>query len=386
MLTPPGHNLKYFDPLVPWTSFVAKVTASSNRYINTIGFRVPTHYKEIVKHCLNEAAVGATEHEAGEYGTWFNVIGLVNIKKSLDRLHEKSLITNAFYHTLVEQFPKAYGGTLNLSSMSITQLANVNPLESIFALGIPQCPTSLLTLRDTSIRIEPLGIEDEIETPLIDFTFIDPSYEPRVQPKAINETQKNIIKGTLSYIFEDIQHIHPAGDALRVVGLISKKTELTKKEQAFLKKYDCLDSVKFIRKILEHPYPQNRAVGDATTNEGIEGVKDGQVYYWKNGFGTGVKSEPQGLLGLSARNDRTALPITREATIDYINELIGKEKTALEKIDKREKRKLAIMVKKAQNQAERLAFLNLRAQILGIDDNMEARLVREAFNSALYAF
>jgi hypothetical protein len=385
MLIPPGQNLKYFDPLVSSLNFVAKVTACSNRYTNSIGFRVPTYYKEIVKQCLNEAAVGATEHEAGEYGRWFNVLGLVNIKKSLDRLHEKSLITHAFYHTLVEQFPKAYGGTLNLSSMTITQLTNVNPLESIFTLGISQLSTSLV-LRDNSIRIEPLGIADEVETLLIDFTFIDPSYEPRIQPKAINGTQKNIIEGALSYIFEDIQRIHPASDALKVVELISKKNELTKKEKAFLKKCDCLDSVKFVRTILEHPYPQNRAIGDATTNEGVEGVKDGRVYYWKNGFGTGVKSEPQGLLGLSARNDETALPITREAAIDYINELIGKEKIALEKIDKKEKRKFAVMVKKAQNQAQRLAFVNLRAQILGIDDNMEARLVREAFNSALYAF
>jgi hypothetical protein len=126
--------------------------------------------------------------------------------------------------------------------------------------------------------------------------------------------------------------------------LISKNTEITEEEQTFLKKNDCLGGVEFLRTILKHPHPQNRAVGDPTTGIVPEGVKDEQVYFWNNGFGTGVISEPQGLLGLSAGNDGTAPPITKKATIDYINVLINKEKTVLEKRNREEQFEITLNI------------------------------------------
>ncbi len=153
--------------------------------------------------------------------------------------------------------------------------------------------------------------------------------------EAINAIQKNLIEGTLRFTFNDIQSIYPASIALKAIEFINKKDELIEEEQVFLEEYDLLEGIDFIRKILMHPCPQNRAVGDPTT--GFEdGIKEGRVYFWRNGFGTGAISEPQGLLGLSGRNDTSALPITREATIYYINQLINEEKAMLEEKNKKE--------------------------------------------------
>lgn len=330
MLTPPGHNSQSFNPLVPESNFVAEVSASSADGLNKIRFKVSAHHKEVVKRCLEKSAVGAVEIDLGSHGTWFQVIDLVDIKKSLDRLHERRLITEDFYQTIVTRFPKAYGGTLDLSSvmLSATPIIQIDmDLEDIFARSmallecIPEFQSETIT--------------------------------------AINETQKNILEGTLRYVFEDIRGIDPARDALKVMKLINQDTEITEDQRVFLEQYDCLNGVEFIRKILKHPHPQNRATGDPTTGEGPEGIKEGRVYYWNNGFGTGVSSEPQGLLGLSARNDGTTPPITRESTVTYINSLIKKEKGLLVE---RSNREFEILVNKTQKEVEKLAPLILQSK------------------------
>lgn len=195
-------------------------------------------------------------------------------------------------------------------------------------------------------------------------------------PESINATQKNIIEGFLSFAFESFQNITPASIAMRALELISIE-KLNKEDHIFLEKNDLSSEVESIRAVLQHPYPQNRAVGDPTTGVGPEGVKDGRVYFWRNGFGTGALSEPQGLMGLTARNDSSAFPISRKATVDYIKTLLKKESLRIIEKNKIEKRELRISYEAAR--AERLGFLNLKSQILGTSNNKEAELVRDVF-------
>jgi hypothetical protein len=191
-LIPPGQNVRYFDPLVPEANFVAKVTASSNEYSSKIDFRVPDRHKAIVTQCLKEASAKVIKQDAGSFGTWFMVNGLVGIKTSLDHLNKKKLITDDFYQTIVERFPKAYGGTLNLSSTS-TSLIDEDPLEHIFTRSIVSLPESVPSALESRIRFE-LQSEISHATELASIEFTPELTTQRQTIANINGTQKTLLK------------------------------------------------------------------------------------------------------------------------------------------------------------------------------------------------
>lgn len=83
-----------------------------------------------------------------------------------------------------------------------------------------------------------------------------------------------------------------------------------------LKQTNLLPVVNQVRLIFSHPCPQNR------TTDAFEIEDPDQVYYTApNGE---IRSEQKGLLGLTAKNDNNTA-VTKEAVLDYINELIAEE-------------------------------------------------------------
>lgn len=161
----------------------------------------------------------------------------------------------------------------------------------------------------------------------------------------LNAVQKSIVEATLNYIFDDISSSMPASQVIRLLSSFNSSstrplTYFTTKK--WLIELDVWDSVKQLRNLFLHPAPQNRYVGDDNafrhkylkgrdpiTPEEMTACQTGvhlkTVYYFKSGFGSEVLTEPQGMLGLSARNDNTAPPATRMAVKHVINSLIERE-------------------------------------------------------------
>jgi hypothetical protein len=137
---------------------------------------------------------------------------------------------------------------------------------------------------------------------------------------AINEIQKSIIESFVNFIFDEVEQTNIP------VKLLDAMLDPALTQE--VKTPALLEIVTKVHEILNHPCPQNRYVGEPSAASGkVDGIIDNDVYYWTNGFGSTVMHEPRGLLGLTARNDSTALPITKEAVVDYIRTLILKKKS-----------------------------------------------------------
>jgi hypothetical protein len=222
------------------------------------------------------------------------VIGLRQIKTSLDHIYKKNLITNDFYQSVAQHFPTPEDGNIDLSTIQATPLnkEDVADIASVFGLiGQPPAPLT-----------------------------------PKFERDDINGTQRNVIEGTLVWIFDGLQDIRPASTGLEVLRLM-RTTTLTEKEIEFLEQQNFLEEVEFLQKIYNHPCPQNRA-------EGYLNILENQADYIVDGK---VQFEPEGLLGLTSRNDKSKSPITKEATIAYIHNLLDQETAKLEQIDRKEK-------------------------------------------------
>lgn len=140
----------------------------------------------------------------------------------------------------------------------------------------------------------------------------------------LNQAHKGFVKGILDFIFEDIRKLNPL-DAIKAFQAIGKD-DISESDIEILKKQEVWDGIAQINEILSHPCPQNRKVGDPSAASGNEdGAIDGKVYYWTNGFGSKHEHEPQGLLGLTARANNSVNPVTKEALVVYIHELIALE-------------------------------------------------------------
>lgn len=149
-------------------------------------------------------------------------------------------------------------------------------------------------------------------------------------PEALNQTQKAIITSYLQYPLDDIVETYQ-GEHDRVISTlewIMRKKISPQEENAFK---ELQGGAKQINNILFHDCPQNRRVGDPTAayfqTDGIICDTNGiaWVHYWaidKHGKRI-TASEHQGLLGLTAKNDETAPPVTKNAVVKYIHKLIN---------------------------------------------------------------
>ncbi len=155
---------------------------------------------------------------------------------------------------------------------------------------------------------------------------------------AINETQKRILEGYLQFPFEEIVEslsdeiesssliinayktmVSPGSLPEILPGLLTRSTLIFSRNEVW-------GSIEAVRKLFRHPCPQNRRVGDSSAASGsTDGIINNEVYYWEDGFGGILKHEQQGLLGLTAKNDSSALPITKDAVINYTIQLINQQ-------------------------------------------------------------
>ncbi|HVY54086.1 MAG TPA: hypothetical protein VHA13_06155, partial [Gammaproteobacteria bacterium] len=152
--------------------------------------------------------------------------------------------------------------------------------------------------------------------------------------------QKAILDATFKIYIDDIIEDIPDSSIMILEALC--KEQITSEEIEGYKKIQCPDEgniwdmyIKPWHEKIHHPYLQNRAKGDPSAALGMLGLRnehdypetehgifEGKVYYFKNGFGTGVLSEPVGCFSLTSRNDSSAPPVTREATYNYIKNIL----------------------------------------------------------------
>ncbi|MES2356148.1 MAG: hypothetical protein V4568_17440, partial [Pseudomonadota bacterium] len=133
---------------------------------------------------------------------------------------------------------------------------------------------------------------------------------------ALNETQKNILEGTLNYLLGDVSEFNNKSHAYKVLELMSSPNSMSLSEKNKLQQWDVLGEVEQIREILAHPNPQNRSVSYPYI-----GQEPGMALSYPYGaehIEANLQREPLGLLGLTASNDDTALPVTKADVTEYI--------------------------------------------------------------------
>jgi tetratricopeptide (TPR) repeat protein len=140
----------------------------------------------------------------------------------------------------------------------------------------------------------------------------------------LNNTQQQIMKTIMNQHFiEDDDYLElPASTALLVLRSIIDD-EVYRQNYHVLEETKQLPSIHQIRKMLNHEAPQNVMETKYYAEEGF-------VTYL-NYEGTRV-TEKQGLLGLSSRNDHSALPVTKQDVVNFIVEFIENEIAVQERI------------------------------------------------------
>ena len=148
---------------------------------------------------------------------------------------------------------------------------------------------------------------------------------PIVPPKeALNGTQKSIIAGYLSFIFETIEEQPSKADVVKAFQAILAD-QVSEKDKAFFQSRDLWDSIEQVRAIFSHPAPQNRS----TSYPYFAAPHDiNTVVFPTSEHRPGF--EQRGLLSLSARNDATAPPVTKKAVVVHITQLIQEKIHALQ--------------------------------------------------------
>lgn len=163
---------------------------------------------------------------------------------------------------------------------------------------------------------------------------------------ALNETQRNILNATLEYPLSAISAI---GDekSLAVLRLMFQPIlglPVSNEETRILEEWKVLDEFNQISQILAHPAPQNRSMSNEYVETALQDIPEEQrdllfrqagvssmaeylaghaVYTTTDQFHPeDFKREPEGLLSLTARNDATTEPVTKEDVTDYIVEKV----------------------------------------------------------------
>ena len=131
----------------------------------------------------------------------------------------------------------------------------------------------------------------------------------------LNNTQRSILDALIEQMIEDIQTSLSPDLALRAINAVAEEEGAFAAHQEDFDD-DILPTIKYFREIYHHEYPQNRAVGDPNVRQNQPGF----ILYQPNGHGRGVVAERQGKLGLTAYNDNTVAPVTREDVIGYLDQ------------------------------------------------------------------
>ncbi len=138
----------------------------------------------------------------------------------------------------------------------------------------------------------------------------------------LNGTQRNIMEATLQFMLAGISEEVSAADALQGLKATSDD-ELYQAQQTHFEALGILASIDDIRRIYQHPCPQNRALGSQYV-----GQEEG-LAVWRDPISKKICKEPLGLLGLTATNDDSVAPVNAQDVKDYLDEAIAKAIEAL---------------------------------------------------------
>lgn len=134
----------------------------------------------------------------------------------------------------------------------------------------------------------------------------------------LNGTQHQIMEATLQFMLEGIVEDVTKADAL--AGLKATKDEaLYEAQHSHFAALGILESLDAIRRIYQHPCPQNRAVGSQYVGQ------ETGLAVWRDPISKRICKEPLGLLGLTATNDDTAEPVTAQDVWAYIDAAIAEQ-------------------------------------------------------------
>lgn len=144
----------------------------------------------------------------------------------------------------------------------------------------------------------------------------------------LNYTQQQILDAFLTTtLLEDTDYQElPAASAIKVLQSIENDNDFNA-NKASLNAWNVLDTVAQIRRILRHECPQN-------VNQTHFDTKVGYVCY-KDFYGKRTV-EKKGLLGLTAKSDSTAEPVTKRDVVKYITDVIEREISYQQRLLKRE--------------------------------------------------
>ena len=138
----------------------------------------------------------------------------------------------------------------------------------------------------------------------------------------ISRLIQHTVEAAVDMSFDTIQELKPDLQ-IKIYSLLLSLPSASEQElNKMSREHKMNDEIKPLIDLLLHPFPQNRSNGDenAFASEILKGrdpvtpeekeasqtgVYKGNVYYFENGFGSKVLSEPQGLLGLTSRISET---------------------------------------------------------------------------------
>ncbi len=148
---------------------------------------------------------------------------------------------------------------------------------------------------------------------------------------SLNGTQRNILEGTFQFILDDISDNLPDLFYLDQAFFdITRETVYCRNVDQYIKA-GIWESIQQARAIMLHPCPQNRSESYPYFVQ----PKDPDYIVYKDASGRPA-IERRGLLGLTARNDDTARPVTKDAIVHYVGKLLKeKREEAREKFIKK---------------------------------------------------
>jgi hypothetical protein len=157
----------------------------------------------------------------------------------------------------------------------------------------------------------------------------------------LNYTQQQIMQVTLNqFLLEDDDYLNlePSKAILVLSSILEINEDKYLENSELLEETNTITNVEFIRSILNHESPQNVA----TTHYE---APDGYVRY-RNYHSESIVYEKQGLLGLTARNDNSAEPVTKSDVTKFITDEVQRELSVQNRMIKQQK---TLMSQQLQN-------------------------------------
>lgn len=128
----------------------------------------------------------------------------------------------------------------------------------------------------------------------------------------LNNCQKHLLETILSFSIENITELE-APYAIEALNAIFA-TSIPDFTASSLKSSDTYDDVIFLRKIINHPCPQNRSTGSPYIH--IPGYVS-----WFDDKGE-IRSEPSGLLSLTSKNNEIDPHVSKDDVVEYIRNAV----------------------------------------------------------------